>query len=205
MEKVNSKPPQRRSVIIGGGQQTLAVVLVLLMVIAFAKRGDPSLGILSPLVVIGIGLYLYFRVAKSLLGRVGPWIVALTVVLGVVWFGFVQYQASLRYEELVERLAQYDRVAIMQYGALPTSLVEQISFKNDVDDEAVEKVVAMPEFASVSHIIFDAPKITDRGLRAVSHLKLEYIYIGVPEISDEAIAEFEDEHPKCSVIVSSHR
>ncbi|MDB5347023.1 MAG: hypothetical protein JWP89_5400 [Schlesneria sp.] len=205
MESDNSKPPQRRSVILGGGRQTLAVVLVLLLVIAFAKRGDPSLGILSPLVVIGVGLYLYFRVAKYLLGRAGLWIVVLTVVLGVVSFGFVQYQAFLRYEELVERLAQYDEITIMQHNGLPTSPVDQISFKNDVDDEAVEKVIAMPEFANVSHIYFDASKITDRGLRAVSHLKLEYIYIGVPEISEEAIAEFEEEHPKCSVIVSSHR
>lgn len=205
MESDNSKPPRRRSVILGGGQQTLAVVLVLLLVIAFAKRGDPSLGILSPLVVIGIGLYLYFRIAKYLFGRVGPWVAGLTLIIGIACFVAIQYQAFQRHEDLVERLAKYDEVTISRSSALPTSSVYRISFKNNIDDETVESVIAMPEFANVAYVFFDAPKITDRGLRAVSDLKLEYIYIGVPEISDEAIADFEDEHPKCSVIVSSHR
>ena len=205
MEIDSSKPPRRRSVTLGGGQQTLAVVLALVLVIAFAKRGEPSLGIISPLVVIGILLYLYLRIAKYALGRAGPWAAVLTVILGVVWFGFVQYQASVRFDELVERLGKYDEVNIMQHGGLPTSKVDQISFSNDVDDETVEKVVSMPEFVNVSYIYFKAPKITDRGLKALSHLKLVYLYIGVPEISDEAIAEFEDEHPECRVIVASDR
>jgi hypothetical protein len=205
MESDNSKPPQRRSVVLGGGQQTLAVVLVLLLVIAFAKRGDTSLGILSPLVVIGVGLYLYFRVAKYLLGRAGPWVAGLTLIMGIACFVAIQYQALQRHEALVERLAQYDEITISRSNALPTSSVYRISFENNVDDEAVESVIAMPEFANVADVFFDAPQITDRGLRAVSHLKLEHLYIGVPEITEEAIAEFEEEHPKCRVIVSSHR
>lgn len=116
MENDNSKPPRRRSIILGGGQQTLAIVLVLLLVIAFAKRGNPSLGVLSPLVIIGIGFYVYLRLAKYLLGRAGPWVAALTLILAVAAFGFVQYQAIQRYDELVERLAKYDEITVMQHG-----------------------------------------------------------------------------------------
>lgn len=63
----------------------------------------------------------------------------------------------------------------------------------------------MPEFANVSYVYLEAPNLTDRGLKAVSHLKLEYIYIRSPEISDEAIVELQDGHPKCAVIVASDR
>jgi len=205
MENDNSNPPRRRSMVLGGGQQTLAIVLVLLLVIAFARRGDPSLGVLSLLAVLGIGFYLYFRLATYLLGRPGPWVATITLILAVTWFGVVQYQAFQQYDKLVERLTKYDEITIRQHGILGTSPIAQISFTNDIDDETVEQVIAMPELAKVSYVYLKAKNITDRGLKAVSHLNLEYIYVASPDISDEAIDEFQESHPKCAVIVPSDR
>jgi hypothetical protein len=201
VEADNSNSPRRRSYRLGGGKQWLAVLIVFIL-LALASSPNSRPGPLTYLVAIGIAIYAYVKAARYMFGRKGSWGALATLVAGAVWFGVALFQADQRFDELVARMDQYDQITIQRFNILPWGVVDQISFKNSVDNDIVHEVVRMPEFAGVTHVYLESANVTDRGLEALDSLsRLEYAYLDSPEFSLEAIETFQNRHPECSVIV----
>lgn len=189
-------PPRPRPFVLGGGKEALAIVVML------ALSGIAPI-FLPALVFLTVTFAIYWLVRASFhFGRVVGWGAVVALSLLFAGFGVAQYQALQRYEALEAHLSRYDKVIIRQHGILPTSPVDQVSFKNNVSDDILEQVIQMRELANVTHVFLDETGITDRGLRALHQLKrLEYVYIDSPLITEAAVLEFEAERPDCRVIV----
>ncbi len=180
----------------GGRRELLAMVVLFVLLTSIGPTARP----MFLLIATSFAVWWYFRTAFRFGKRVG---IAATVLFSLVCATGIgiQYSAYRKNVQLEEQLSSYNTVQIQRWSVWPTSAIYQVSFEDNVSDQDIAAVCKIPELRTVSHVFIENCRATDLSLDTIATFdQLSYICIESDIISDEAITEFEQLYPNCTVI-----
>lgn len=191
----DSTPPAKKA---STGVRALrnAVGIIILLLILVPR---PAIGL--PLAAIAVFVGLIYLVRQSFRwGRVFGGIVCAVLLLVVVGFTVAAGSAYQSHQQLLAKLAQHKHASV-GVEWLPYPFVDRLSVSGSVDDDDLRGMIEMPELQLLQELYLESDNLTDACLKDVAGIRdLRFLFIDVRAITDEAILDFERDHPDCRVI-----
>lgn len=180
-----------------GARALLHVMGIVVLLLVLVPR--PTIGL--PLAAIAAVVGLAYLVRWSFRwGRVFGGTVCAVVLLVVVGFTVAAVSTYQTHQQLLAKLAQHKHASV-RWELLPYPFVDQLSVSGSVDDDDLRGMIEMPELQLLQKLHLESDNLTDACLKDVAGMReLRFLFIDVRAITDEAILDFERDHPDCRVI-----
>ncbi|PQO37112.1 hypothetical protein C5Y96_08110 [Blastopirellula marina] len=191
----DSVPPAKKAST--GFRALRNVVGIIILLLVLVPR--PTIGLPLAAIAAFVGV-IYLAQRSFRWGRVFGGIVCAVLLLVVVGFTVVAVSAYQSHQQLLAKLAEH-RHASVGVALWPYPFVDRLSVSGSVRDDDLRSMIEMPELQLLQKLHLESDNLTDACLKDVGGIRdLQLLFIDVRAITDEAILDFERDHPDCRVI-----